>query len=126
MPQTDLSEQVTCRKCHLSFVPSVLFDFYPDGQDPKVGLCERCVVNQALGVNDPTPLQPGQEVARCKFGQHKRTCSFLGVTGKGFQCLKGTAMETEIRKRREENSIKAKGDNCSGPPDFKPTLSPTE
>jgi hypothetical protein len=59
MSEAKASEKVTCRKCKLSFRPCILFDFYPDGDDPTVGLCERCEIERALGItppqNDPGP-----------------------------------------------------------------------
>jgi len=118
-----MSEQATCRKCNLTFVPSFTFDFYPDGEDPNVGLCETCMLNEALGRpktpnNGPVPLPAGYEETVCKRGQRNLTCSFIGATGSGFHCLKGTAFEPEINRRRAEGSIGARGDNCSGPPDF--------
>lgn len=56
----------------------------------------------------------------CKFGQGESTCSFLIVHPKGgWGCAKGTSMEPGIWQRRTEGSLGSKGDNCSGPPDFK-------
>lgn len=122
-PTTDVSQECTCRKCNHTFVPSLAFDFYPDGSDPKVGLCERCMMKEALTnrepSDDPAKVPDGHQVNICKFGKGPETCSFLGMTGNEFQCLKGSSLESVIRQRRRENSIRAKGDNCSGPPDFK-------
>ncbi len=44
-------------------------------------------------------------------------CSFL-IFGDGFECAKGTFMEKLIEERRRAGTMNAKGDNCSGPPDF--------
>ncbi len=118
-----MSKLATCRRCGLTFVPSFTFDFYPDGEDPNVGLCEKCVIDEALGKpkitsNDPVPLPAGYEKTVCKRGRRSLTCSFIGMTGDGFRCLKGSTLESEINRRRAEGSMGAKGDNCSGPPDF--------
>lgn len=127
MPQVD-NQQVTCRKCRLAFVPSFTFDFYQDGEDPKVGLCENCMMKEAFTSQepsgDPSPLPAGYDVAVCKFGKGQATCSFLIVSGDGLQCLKGSSLESAIRQRRQEDSMGAKGDNCSGPPDFQKTAEP--
>ncbi|MDP1719223.1 MAG: hypothetical protein Q8L24_02240 [bacterium] len=37
----------------------------------------------------------------------------------GFECAKNTPIEGIIWQKRIEGSMVAKGDNCSGPPDFK-------
>ena len=120
MPQA-ATKQFTCRKCKLSFVPSFSFDFYQDGEDPEVGLCERCMLREAFAdkpSGSPLPLPAGYDVAVCKFGKGQETCSFLSVSGDGLRCLKGSSFEPLIKQRRLENSMAAKGDNCSGPPDF--------
>lgn len=57
----------------------------------------------------------------CKLKQGARTCSFLTAGAGGFECAKGTAVETLIRRRRDAGTMNAVGDNCSGPPDFTPT-----
>jgi hypothetical protein len=130
MPETSESEQVTCRKCHITFVPSFEFDFYPDGEDPKVGLCERCMMEEAFSKNQPETHGPvaipaGYEETVCQPGKGKLTCSFLGMTP-DFECLKGTAFEPELQRRRQEGSMGAQGDNCSGPPDFKVQIQPAQ
>ena len=123
-----MSKQVTCRKCRLAFVPSFRLDFYPDGEDPNVGLCERCMMAETLGPrtpnNEPSPLPPGYEEAVCKLGKGEAACSFLGMTGDGVRCLKGSAFESEIRRRRGNGSIRAMGDNFSGPPNFAVQIQP--
>ncbi len=125
MPQTD-NQQVTCRKCNLSFVSSFIFDFYQDdGDDPEVGLCENCMTSEALAPmgpsGNPSPLPVGHDASVCKFGKGQETCSFLGISGDGLRCLKGSSFESAIKQRLQEGSMSAKGDNCSGPPDFKKT-----
>lgn len=59
----------------------------------------------------------------CKLGKGAATCSFLTMGGGGFECAKGTAFEAAIRQRWAAGTMGAKGDNCSGPPDFAPALS---
>ena len=84
MPKADQPEKVTCRKCQYTFAPSFQFDFYPDGKDLKVGLCERCMMTEAFAGKpsngDPSPLPAGYETKVCKMGKGKATCGFLGAT----------------------------------------------
>jgi hypothetical protein len=106
-----------------------MFDFYRDGgDDPKVGLCENCMLAEAFSkdqpaTHDPVDIPSGYEKTVCQPGKGKLTCSFLGMAP-AFQCLKGTAFEAELQRRRQEGSMCAKGDNCSGPPDFTVQIQP--
>ena len=113
----------TCKDCHLTFVPSFEFDFYPDGSgDPESGHCENCILKNAFSSkpsNEPALVPEGYDTKICKRGMGAETCAYLGV-GDGFQCLKGSFFENEIKKRLDEGSMGAKSDNCSGPPNFKP------
>lgn len=113
-----MTKEVTCMDCEEKFVPSSAFDFYPDGDDPKIGRCEKCLMAKAFDKPSESPLPPNYEDTVCKPRKGEETCSFLGMTGKGFHCLKNSSWEKEIRQRRSEGSMGAKGDNCSGPPDF--------
>jgi hypothetical protein len=117
------NEERTCRKCHKTFVPSFVFDFYPDGDDPKVGLCEQCLmekINTRPPMREPITVSPRHAERICKIGQGRMTCSFLAVTGSSFKCLKDSGMELSTEAR--EKTMTARGDNCSGPPDFKPHM----
>lgn len=117
--------QVTCSKCNRTYVPSFAFDFYPDGNDPEKGLCERCMLAEAFAKetpkDSPSPLPPGYLEAVCKLGQGEKACSFLMHDGSNPSCAKGSGFEIIIRQRRAEGSIRSRGDNCSGPPEFKRT-----
>jgi hypothetical protein len=113
-----MAKKVTCMECEEKFVPSPAFDFYPDGDDPEIGRCEKCLVAKALSKPSSSPLPSNYEDTVCKRGKGEETCSFLGMTGKGFHCLKNSSWEKEIKQRRSEGSMNAKGDNCSGPPNF--------
>lgn len=120
-------EKFTCSKRGLNFIPSPIFDFYPEptAENPDAGLCETCMITGVFAESaapkiDPVPV-PKECVERvCKRGQGKATCSFLGFDAKtgNFSCLKGSSFEAPIRERLRNGSIRAKGDNCSGPPDF--------
>lgn len=55
----------------------------------------------------------------CLFGQGEKCCSFL-IFGHGFECAKGGPAEATINARRVEGTMRAKGNNCGGPPDFGP------
>ena len=56
----------------------------------------------------------------CLLGAGSLTCSYLGMGGQGFECLKRTQFQGIIDRRRAERQIRAMGDNCSGPPEFQP------
>jgi hypothetical protein len=56
----------------------------------------------------------------CGLATGEKTCAFLTV-GREWECAKGTGTEWPIRVRLEAGSMNAKGDNCSGPPDYTPT-----
>lgn len=60
----------------------------------------------------------------CRLGGGAHTCSYLVMGTAGFECSKGTGMETMIRERREAGTMNAGGDNCSGAPDFEPSEAP--
>lgn len=115
-------KEVTCRKCgHGPYVPSFSFDFYPDSEDPKVGLCERCMMTQAFAPKEPATPPEGHVRSVCKPGHGHETCSFMIAGAGGLKCGKGSAFENAIRQRLVEGTMNAKGDNCSGHPDFTPT-----
>ncbi|GEM_PF-2275102 len=74
-------------------------------------------------MNEPTKLDETRIKTLCKSGQGRLTCSFLAMAAPhGMCCAKGTAFESAIRSRRP--TMKAQGDNCSGPPDFTPNAKP--
>jgi hypothetical protein len=50
----------------------------------------------------------------CMPGRGIRTCRYMGVSGRGFECLKLTADRAEIDRRVSENRMIASGDNCPG------------
>lgn len=58
----------------------------------------------------------------CRIGQGAKCCSYLGANDKGIMCLKGSKYQQEIFQRRMAGEMKAMGDNCSGHPDYTPTL----
>lgn len=121
-------EEVVCRKCHAKYVPNFQRDFYPDGNDPKVGLCERCMMNAAFGASSPEPhkLTDDHSERICQRGKGAVTCSFLMFGGNGFECGKSSSFEGGIRQKLAAGTLKSKGDNCSGPPNFTPTPSSIE
>jgi hypothetical protein len=73
-------------------------------------------------MKEPTQLSEQQVKDLCKAGKGEATCSFLTMGGSGMCCSKGSVFEAVIRERRP--TMRAKGDNCSGPPDFKPNPNP--
>lgn len=56
----------------------------------------------------------------CRSQKPGGTCSFLMMGGDGWECAKDTPFESALRARSEKRVMNAMGDNCSGPPDFKP------
>jgi len=59
----------------------------------------------------------------CQIGKGSITCSFLVSGPDGFFCAKGSNLEDLIYRRKIEGSIRAMGDNCSGPEDnFNPFI----
>lgn len=64
-----------------------------------------------------TKLTDDQVKSLCQPSSES-TCSFLTMTADGWACAKGSDMELSIRARR--SSMRAQGDNCSGPPEFIP------
>jgi hypothetical protein len=54
----------------------------------------------------------------CQVGAGKHCCSFLVCGPGGFECSKRTPIELLIRLRRSAGTMVAKGENCSGPPEF--------
>lgn len=124
--------QVSCRRCGKSFFPDFEHDFYPDGNDPAIGQCERCLMNSFFGsktIKDPHPLALAQANALCKPGQGSQACWFLLLISGGYKCAKGSCFEHALRARLVKNepgtedAMVARSDNCSGPPDFRPTPS---
>ena len=70
----------------------------------------------------PVTVTPEQTVKLCKKAQGAKTCRFLTIGGPemDFQCAKGSEMHDYLNRRALEGNLKAQGDNCTGPPDFKP------
>lgn len=56
----------------------------------------------------------------CRPGAGSQTCAYLMLSNAGFQCAKGGVAQMYIDLRLAEGTMKAIGDNCSGPPNFTP------
>ena len=50
----------------------------------------------------------------CKIGQGHECCRYLVMGGRGFECVKHTALATTLDLRVETETIVARGDNCDG------------
>lgn len=50
----------------------------------------------------------------CRIGMKKVTCRYVGLGKEGWICIKGAVIAEQLRVA----SMLARGDNCSGPPDF--------
>lgn len=66
-----------------------------------------------------TPLITIEHVKSiCKPGTHE-CCAYLVLGGEGFECAKLLpGIKMQIEKRLVAGTIRAAGDNCSGPPEF--------
>ncbi len=63
----------------------------------------------------------GHELSVCRVGEGDATCAFL-TFGSGWLCAKAMpGVMATILGRLDAGTLNAKGDNCSGPPDFTPT-----
>ena len=121
--QTEVKEKAfVCKSCGTSFVPTLIFNFYPDKSgNPESGLCEDCFLAQATTpeTKEPAPIPSAYESEVCKADQGESACRFLGfIPGEGSVCLKRTAYEAKIARRLSRGTMEAQGDNCSGQPDF--------
>ena len=71
-------------------------------------------------MNRPHLLTQDQVDSLCLFGAGEKCCSFLMNGPGGWACAKGTDFEALLQARRNAGTIRARGDNCAGPPGFEP------
>ena len=65
------------------------------------------------------PMKKAFVMATCAPSSGPATCSFLLMGADGWHCAKEEAgLRAQIEQRRAAGTMKAKGDNCSGPPTF--------
>lgn len=103
--------------CGSVYVPNFANDFYPDGDNEEVGHCERCVIAKALAPkHSPVIVLEQTSIEVCKRGQGEKCCRYLIVNGANWCCAKDSNFQSAIDERFA--SMKAKGNNCSGPPNF--------
>lgn len=50
----------------------------------------------------------------CKIGQGNDCCRYLVMGAQGFECAKGTSLQSHLDARVITNTIVAQGDNCEG------------
>lgn len=124
MSQNPADTTVTCQVCNRTYTPSPEDDFYTDGNNPTIGRCEMCLIVEGFSAPekpDPVPLPSEEHVLQvCKRGQGPLTCRYLIFGATEVACAKGTDIGVIIDQRSVEGTMKSKGDNCSGPPGFKP------
>lgn len=53
----------------------------------------------------------------CKFGQESLVCRFLVLGTQGLSCAKKTSSFRDTIEQKK-GEMRARGNNCSGPPDF--------
>jgi len=110
--------QVTCRKCGFGpYTPSPGFDFYRDSDDSDTGLCETCIIQEAMAESSKEPVEVSEQRRKvlCMGDGKEGVCRFLVFGGK-FECAKGSKLESSILAKKD--IMNAQGDNCSGPPCF--------
>ena len=100
-------------------MPDFSFDYYGSTNN-RDGQCENCMMREAFKKVD-TQEVPSKEHLKevCKFTQGRLTCRYLCMhPGKETMehCAKGSDLQSTIDARGD--TMKAKGDNCSGIPDF--------
>ena len=116
--------EVECKDCHRLFVPSFVYDYY-DSTNSRDGQCESCMMRKHFKKSDSQEI-PSDEHLRevCKWACEEETCRYLyispGIPGRMECCAKGSDLQYAIDVRGD--SMEAKGDNCSGIPEFKITL----
>lgn len=113
------STEVKCIGCQAKFEPTPFCSFLPISEDKsKEGHCETCVTRGKAG-KAPVLLDArhAQSVCRSNGGKKKTHCKYLFSEGSGWHCAKGTPLGIIINRRA--HLMHAKGDNCSGSPDFK-------
>lgn len=108
----------TCASCKRQFVPTFAFDFYQTGDDPEVGVCERCMLRGALAPRDPVAIPDGYLHEVCRYSQKENTCIFIAIGAQGHICTKGTPVVNILAERLAAGETVAKGDHCSGSPHF--------
>lgn len=71
---------------------------------------------------DPEPVPNKEHLNQvCKLGQGKEVCRYLCFHRGKMACAKGSALQSIIDERSAQGTMSAKGDNCSGPSEFRPT-----
>jgi hypothetical protein len=107
---------VTCRACNRTYVPSFMCDFYRD-EGKETGLCERCMMAEAFA---PAKIAEDKLHSLCRFQQGAATCAFIVADGDGLKCAKGSiGLNNAILARWQARSMKADGNYCHGPKDYK-------
>ena len=70
-------------------------------------------------MSDIAQIPGGHERSVCRLGDGEATCAFL-MFGGGWLCAKAVpGIAATVRGRLAAGTMVAKGDNCSGPPEFK-------
>ena len=114
------TEAMTCSKCATSYIPSPTRDFYEDPEVPGRYFCEKCITDP-LQLPPPVDITVERSLDLCRKSEKGGTCRFLvSGTESVFACAKNSNMHAFLNGRALEGKLKAQGDNCTGPPDFKP------
>jgi hypothetical protein len=66
----------------------------------------------------PLPILDDHVERMCRPGKGVETCSYLTRGSLGWQCAKGSDLQSLIDARRSAHAMKSMGDNCDGPPSF--------
>lgn len=60
------------------------------------------------------PLTEDHIASVCKLGKGAKTCRYLSMDAKGWDCLKNTTLSWQLDERVRKGVITAQGNNCEG------------
>ena len=117
--------QVECRNCGARYIPDFSRDYY-GGENGRGGLCESCMMRGILVKPDPVAVTDEKHLDEvCLPGKGHKSCRYLAMMpGSGMSCAKGSNFQSAIDERAA--GMRAQGNNCSGPPDYKSSLQDSE
>ena len=114
-----MKKPIVCSVCGVSFRPGPFLDFIEEVGTGD-GMCTDCL--RKLMKTDLIPVSRKKSKTICLQGQGAKMCKYLvSVIPKSlrledvsFACAKGGKFQKDI----ESHAMVARGDNCSGPPNF--------
>jgi len=64
-------------------------------------------------------ITPAHLRSVCQYKKSDKTCRYIGLSVKGFVCVKNTPIKLALDKQVADGLMAAQGDNCEGLGDFK-------